>query len=135
MQGNCKGNSGSDSGFPAAIGLHGRAGWNGLLAPGLIEDVNGRGRKDATGVHRPRRSRKDAPQEQPPASYRIYKLEDGAFGVEITMQDRFPARITSFPSRTMADQWIKDHREKLEQQRRPELRPSYFTPFKRRPPT
>jgi len=72
-------------------------------------------------------------QEQPPATYRVYKLDDGTFGIEVTMQDRFPAKITSFPSRATANQWIKSHKEKIEQQRRPETRSSYYSPFKRRP--
>ena len=44
------------------------------------------------------------------ADYRVFKLEDGSFGVELTIPDVAPTKITSFPSRTAAKQWVAGHK-------------------------
>lgn len=74
-----------------------------------------------------RRSRlqNEVVQEQQPIGYHTFRAEGGAFGVAVTMPDILPAKVTSFPSRAAAQQWIDRHREMIEQQRRPEARPSY----------
>jgi len=50
------------------------------------------------------------------AQYRVYRTDDGAFGIEVSLPDVFPTRITSFPTRAAANQWIEVHKTTVERQ-------------------
>lgn len=50
------------------------------------------------------------------ASYRIVLLDDGAFGVEVSIPDTHPTTVTSFPSQEAAEAWIAGHRERVQAQ-------------------
>jgi hypothetical protein len=77
-------------------------------------------------MRRARSALYDKPQPPAVPHYRVYRLGDRSFGIEVTMADAPPAKITRFPSRAAAQQWIDNHREKIEQQRRPADRLSLF---------
>jgi hypothetical protein len=50
------------------------------------------------------------------ASYRVYRLEDGAFGVEVSIPDTEPTHVTWFRSRAKAKDWIEEHKQTVERQ-------------------
>ena len=60
------------------------------------------------------------------AEYRVYKLDDGGFGVEVTIPDAFPAKITSFATRKAAKQWAENHKKTVEKQTATVGRPMLF---------
>jgi len=50
------------------------------------------------------------------AIYRVYRIDSGAFGIEVTIEGELPIRVTSFRSRAAANRWIAGHKETVEQQ-------------------
>lgn len=46
------------------------------------------------------------------ATYRIIQLDDRKYGVEVTIPDSHPARITSFATEADAEKWIAMHKAK-----------------------
>jgi hypothetical protein len=50
------------------------------------------------------------------AQYRVYRLDDGTFGIEVSLPDVLPTKITSFPSRRAANQWVENHKKTVENQ-------------------
>lgn len=50
------------------------------------------------------------------AQYRLFKLDDGQFGIEVSIPDFSPTKVTSFPSRKAAKQWAEDHKATVERQ-------------------
>ena len=50
------------------------------------------------------------------ATYHIYRLEDGAFGVEVSIPDTEPTHVTWFARRGKANGWIAEHRQTVERQ-------------------
>ena len=44
------------------------------------------------------------------ASYRVLPLNDGSFGVEVTIPDSHPTTVTKFDSSEAAEAWISAHR-------------------------
>jgi len=51
------------------------------------------------------------------AQYRVYPLDDGTFGIEVTLPEALPTKVTSFSTRAAANQWIEDHKKTIEKQR------------------
>jgi hypothetical protein len=47
------------------------------------------------------------------ASYRVVSTTEGAFAVEVTIPDRQPARISSFPTTEAAEAWIEGNRQRV----------------------
>ena len=43
------------------------------------------------------------------ASYRVLPLNDGSFGVEVTIPDSHPTTVTKFDSSEAAEAWISAH--------------------------
>ena len=60
------------------------------------------------------------------AEYRVYRLHDGGFGVEVTIPDAFPAKITSFGTRKAAKQWAENHKKTVKRQTAMGGRPMLF---------
>ena len=50
------------------------------------------------------------------AQYRVYRLDDGSFGVEVSLPEALPTKITSFPTRAAANQWIAEHKKTVKEQ-------------------
>jgi hypothetical protein len=50
------------------------------------------------------------------AAYRVYRIEGGAFGVEVTVEGELPTKITSFASRAAANRWVVEHKQTVERQ-------------------
>lgn len=50
------------------------------------------------------------------AQYRVFKLDDVTFGIEVSLPDMLPTKITSFPSRAAANQWVEDHKKTVKKQ-------------------
>ena len=50
------------------------------------------------------------------ATYRVIPLDDGAFGIEVTIPDSHPTRISRFETEADAEAWIADHRRRIEAQ-------------------
>jgi hypothetical protein len=61
------------------------------------------------------------------AEYRVYRLDDGGFGVEVTIPDVFPVKITSFATRKAAKQWAENHKKTVERQAAMVGRPMLFS--------
>jgi len=56
------------------------------------------------------------PQKHPhtEAVYRVITLEDGGFGVEVSIPDSAPTLVTRFITEADAGAWIEKHREKVQ---------------------
>ena len=67
-------------------------------------------------MQKPRKPRPPLRHPYADATYRAYRLESGAFGVEVSIPDMAPTRVMSFPSRTAANQWIKNHKATVQRQ-------------------
>ena len=50
------------------------------------------------------------------ASYRVLPLNDGSFGVEVTIPDSHPTTVTKFDSPEAAEAWINAHRDRVQDQ-------------------
>ena len=50
------------------------------------------------------------------ASYRVLPLNDGSFGVEVTIPDSHPTTVTKFDSNEAAAAWISGHRDRVQDQ-------------------
>ena len=44
------------------------------------------------------------------ATYRVISLENGAFGVEVSIPDRNPTTVSVFKTEADAEAWIAEHR-------------------------
>ena len=47
------------------------------------------------------------------ATYRVVPLCNGAFGVQITIPDRYPTTISSFATEAVAEDWIICTRQRV----------------------
>jgi hypothetical protein len=63
------------------------------------------------------------------ATYRVIPLDDGSFGIEVTIPDSHPTRISRFETEADAEAWIADHRRRIEAQQQS------GNPFRRSPRT
>jgi hypothetical protein len=59
------------------------------------------------------------------AQYRVFALEDGSFGVDITAVGVLPIKLTGFATQEAVDQWVANHKETVKTQRSPTSRKSY----------
>ena len=50
------------------------------------------------------------------ATYRVLALDDGAFGVEVSIPDTNPTTVTRFASQEAALAWINAHRDRVQSQ-------------------
>ena len=50
------------------------------------------------------------------ATYRVISLENGAFGVEVSIPDRNPTTVSVFKTEADAEAWIAEHRRRVESQ-------------------
>ena len=50
------------------------------------------------------------------ASYKVVPLEDGSFGVEVSIPDSHPTVVTPFASEEAAEAWIASHRGRVRSQ-------------------
>jgi hypothetical protein len=50
------------------------------------------------------------------ATYRVVSLDDGAFGVEVSIPDTHPTTVTKFASQEAAEAWIASHRDRVQSQ-------------------
>jgi len=50
------------------------------------------------------------------ASYKVIALDDGSFGVEVSIPDSHPTTVTSFASEQAAEAWIGSHRRRVQSQ-------------------
>jgi hypothetical protein len=50
------------------------------------------------------------------ASYRVIPFDNGLFGVEVSIPDSHPTRVSTFKTKADADAWIAEHRRRVEAQ-------------------
>jgi hypothetical protein len=50
------------------------------------------------------------------ASYRVVPFDDGLFGVEVSIPDSHPTRVSPFKTKADAEAWITNHRRRVEAQ-------------------
>ena len=50
------------------------------------------------------------------ATYRVIPFDDGAFGVEVSIPDSHPTRVSMFATEADAEAWIADHRRRVQSQ-------------------
>ena len=53
------------------------------------------------------------------ATYRVIPLDDGSFGIEVSIPDSHPTMVTPFASEADAEAWIADHQRRVEEQMQP----------------
>ena len=53
------------------------------------------------------------------AAYRIVRLTDGTFGVEVKIPDSYPTTVSSFDSEAAAEDWITRSKQRVEEQNAP----------------
>jgi len=47
------------------------------------------------------------------ATYRVIRQPDRSFGVEVTIPETYPTRVTSFATEADAETWIVAHRQRV----------------------
>jgi hypothetical protein len=50
------------------------------------------------------------------ATYRVIPFENGSFGVEVSIPDSHPTRVSMFKTEADAEGWIAEHRRQVETQ-------------------
>ena len=50
------------------------------------------------------------------ASYRVIPLDNGSFGVEVSIPDSHPTRVSTFKTNADAEAWITEHRRRVDAQ-------------------
>jgi len=50
------------------------------------------------------------------AAYRVLADADGSFAVEVIIPDSHPAKVSPFATEAAAEEWIADHRRRVENQ-------------------
>ncbi len=50
------------------------------------------------------------------ATYRVIPFDNGAFGVEVSIPDSHPTRVSKFETEADAEAWIADHRSRVQSQ-------------------
>jgi hypothetical protein len=48
------------------------------------------------------------------ATYRVIPLDDGSFGVEVSIPENFPTTVKPFATEIDAEAWITEHRERVQ---------------------
>jgi hypothetical protein len=52
------------------------------------------------------------------ARYRVIPFENGVFGVEVSITDSHPTKVSTFKTKADAEAWIAEHRRRVEAQTR-----------------
>jgi hypothetical protein len=47
------------------------------------------------------------------ATYRVISLPDDSFGVEVTIPDTYPTKVSGFPTKAAARAWIAKHKRQV----------------------
>ena len=50
------------------------------------------------------------------ATYRIIAFDNGSFGVEVSIPDSHPTRVTTFKTEADAEAWIAEHQRRVQSQ-------------------
>jgi hypothetical protein len=50
------------------------------------------------------------------ATYRIIPFDDGSFGIEVSIPDTQPTRISMFKTEADAEAWIAEHQRRIQSQ-------------------
>jgi hypothetical protein len=50
------------------------------------------------------------------ATYRIIAFDNGSFGVEVSIPDTHPTRVTPFKTEADAEAWIAEHQRRVQSQ-------------------
>ena len=50
------------------------------------------------------------------ATYRVIPFDNGSFGVEVSIPDSHPTRVSMFKTEADAEAWIAEHRRRVESQ-------------------
>ena len=50
------------------------------------------------------------------ASYRVIPFDNGLFGVEVSIPESHPTRVSTFKTNADAEAWITEHRRRVEVQ-------------------
>ena len=50
------------------------------------------------------------------ASYRVIPFDNGLFGVEVSIPDSHPTRVSTFKTKADAEAWITEHRRRVDAQ-------------------
>jgi hypothetical protein len=53
------------------------------------------------------------------ATYRVIALGDGAFAVEVTIPESYPAKVSTFATEADAEAWIAEHRRRVQSESEP----------------
>ena len=53
------------------------------------------------------------------ATYRVISLDDGSFGIEVTIPDSYPTKVSPFATEAAAEAWIAEHQRRVEEQMQP----------------
>jgi len=48
------------------------------------------------------------------ASYQVISLPGGSFGVEVSIPDSYPTKVSPFPTKAAAEEWITNHKSRVE---------------------
>ena len=60
-------------------------------------------------------SRTEMPKTHPhaEATYRVIPFDDGSFGVEVSIPDSHPTRVSMFKTEADAEAWIAEHQRRV----------------------
>jgi predicted metal-dependent hydrolase len=50
------------------------------------------------------------------ATYRVIPVDNGSFGVEVSIPDSLPTRVSTFKTEADAEAWIAEHRRRVQSQ-------------------
>jgi hypothetical protein len=50
------------------------------------------------------------------AIYRVIPVDNGSFGVEVSIPDSLPTRVSTFKTEADAEAWIAEHRRRVQSQ-------------------
>jgi hypothetical protein len=50
------------------------------------------------------------------ASYRVIPFDNGSFGIEVSIPDRYPTRVSLFKTKADAEAWIAEHQRRVQSQ-------------------
>ena len=50
------------------------------------------------------------------AAYRVIPFGDGSFGIEITIPDSHPTKVSKFKTEADAEAWITEHQRRVQSQ-------------------
>ena len=48
------------------------------------------------------------------ATYRVIPLDDGSFGVEVSIPETFPTTVSKFDTEADAETWIEQHKSRVQ---------------------